>query len=71
MTPQELKDWLSQDRSIKAGWSKADGETVGHERLACLISLQSFQNVGLILSQRPEDHQDLREEPQEGPKEVR
>ena len=34
MTPQELKEWLSQDRSVKAGWSKLDGsgETVEHER---------------------------------------
>ena len=32
MTPDDLKSWLGQDRSAKAGWSKGDGETVGHER---------------------------------------
>ena len=34
MSAKELKDWLQQEESEDAGWSKDDGsgETVGHER---------------------------------------
>ena len=34
MTSSELEEWLKQQESEDAGWSKGDGsgETVGHDR---------------------------------------
>lgn len=34
MEPEELKEWLTGEASIRAGWPKDDGsgETIGHDR---------------------------------------
>jgi len=34
MTADELEEWLKEEQSETAGWSKDDGsdETIGHER---------------------------------------
>ncbi|RMY94254.1 hypothetical protein D0864_05556 [Hortaea werneckii] len=41
MTANELKDWLQQSSSEKAGWSKDDGsgESVGHESGRKIIAI--------------------------------
>lgn len=39
MSAGELKDWLQQEESEDAGWSKDDGsgETIGHERYDAIL----------------------------------
>lgn len=70
MTADELKDWLGQEESAGAGWSKDDGsgETIGHERYVKQSPVRSASSEHL---QRTEDHRNLGEESQERSIQVR